>query len=315
MRAGTVCSGRFGCGISVSLSLTGCRRVVNMNEGNNVTVKTQEGRRLSGRAYGPRDGDPVLFIAGAGMGKSMLFGEEVLPQHGIRVLTMDRPGMGASDPEPNRTMTGTAEDYRIFTQALLGTGAASVPVVANSQGGMFGLALAALGFAAALVLVSPADEVQYPAVHDKLSPQATQLSDLAVSSPDSARKILQDFSAKSMEDMVIGGSTAKDAEFYTSEPFLTRYRRALSEGFAHEGVGYVQDTMLAMRPWNIDMTQVRCPVSILFGEDDKVHSPDHGLVLQSRLETATRRLFPGEGGSLLWTRAGDVLDIVHALAE
>lgn len=103
MRTGTVCSGRFGCGISVPPSLTGCRRVVDMDEGNNVTVKTQEGRRLSGRAYGPRDGDPVLFIAGAGMGKSMLFGEEVLPQHGIRVLTMDRPGMGASDPEPNRT--------------------------------------------------------------------------------------------------------------------------------------------------------------------------------------------------------------------
>ncbi len=295
--------------------MSGCRRVVDMSTGNEVMVETREGRRLAGRVYGPRDGDPVLFIAGAGMGKSMLFGEQVLPRHDIRILTMDRPGMGASDPEPNRTMTDTAEDYRTFIQALLGTEATSVPVVANSQGGMFGLALAALGFATALVLVSPADETQYPAVHDMLPPENTQLSDLAVSSPDDARKVLQDFSAKSMEDMVISGSTAKDSTFYTSEPFLTRYRQALSEGFAHDGAGYVQDTMLAMRPWRINMSAVRCPVSILFGEDDRVHSPDHGLVLQSRIATATRRLFPGEGGSLLWTRAGDVLDIVHALAK
>src|SRR5690606_20752005 len=105
-------------------------------------VRTADGRRLAGRSFGPERGRPVLFIAGAGTGKSMRFGD--LDRANVRLITMDRPGMGSSDVAFERDLTSTAEDYRVFVREVVGD--VQPPVVANSQGGVFGLAAAAAGW-------------------------------------------------------------------------------------------------------------------------------------------------------------------------
>jgi hypothetical protein len=38
-----------------------------------------------------------------------------------------------------------------------------------------------------------------------------------------------------------------------------------------------------------------------------VHSPDHGATLARRFARAGRHLLEGEGGSILWTRASEIL--------
>src|SRR5690625_777359 len=103
------------------------------------------GRSLTGLVHGPVDGTPILFIAGAGTGKSMVFGEDLLKICGIRLITMDRPGMGGSDPDLTRTPASTADDYRAFAAAVLGVTNPNLPIVANSQVAVFGLAAAAQG--------------------------------------------------------------------------------------------------------------------------------------------------------------------------
>lgn len=170
---------------------------------------------------------------------------------------------------------------------------------------MFVLALACSG---PLTLVSPADEIACPDAHRLLPPEATRLADLALGSPDEAREVLRDISAQAMKEMVLSGSSASDVAFYMSEPFATRYRRALTEGLAHGGAGYVDDTLLAMRPWNLDLERIHSPVDILFGAEGRTHSPDHGAVLSRRIPGATREVFPDVGGALLWTRADAVFD-------
>ncbi|QIM15199.1 alpha/beta hydrolase [Leucobacter insecticola] len=104
----------------------------------------------------------MLFIAGAGTGKSMTFGEDVLDGLGVRLLTMDRPGMGGSTHAEGRTVASTAADYRAFVDGVLGESGARIPVVANSQGAVFGRAMACLCMTRSLILVSPADEISYP---------------------------------------------------------------------------------------------------------------------------------------------------------
>ncbi len=86
------------------------------------------------------------------------------------------------------------------------------------------------------------------------------------------------------------------------------YRRALAEGFAHNGAGYVRDTLIAMSPWNLPLEDVRCRVDILVGEQDTAHSPDLGSTLTSRIPGAHRRIVGDAGGALLWTRAQQVLE-------
>lgn len=267
------------------------------------SVTRPSGRSLTGYIHGPADGIPILFIAGAGTGKSMVFGEDLLDTRRIRLITMDRPGMGGSDPDPTRTLASTADDYHAFAAAVLGVTNPNVPIVANSQGAVFGLAAAAQGWAQTLVLVSPADEVANPSVRALLPETARALPDLAQSKPDAARDLLRSFTPHAMHAMVLNGSDAQDRAVYAAPTFDTLYQTALAEGFAREGSGYVADTMMAITCWPIDLNAITTPVAVLFGADDQVHSPDHGALLTARLPNARRTVIGNAGGALLWTHS------------
>ncbi|MFC0674537.1 alpha/beta fold hydrolase [Brachybacterium hainanense] len=272
------------------------------------SVDRPSGRLLTGLISGPNDGTPVLFIAGAGTGRSMVFGEDLLDTRGIRLITMDRPGMGGSDPYPSRTPASTAADYRAFVAAVLEVANPVVPIVANSQGALFGLAAAVQGWARRLVLVSPADEVAHPAVRELLPESARALPELMQSTPDAARDLLGSFTPDAMQKMVLDGSDAHDRAVYTAPDFDARYRVALAEGFAGIGVGYVADTMMATTRWPIDLATISIPVAVLFGARDRTHSLDHGALLAARIPRARRTVIGDAGGALLWTHSGLVLD-------
>ncbi|KAB1646242.1 alpha/beta hydrolase [Pseudoclavibacter sp. CFCC 14310] len=273
---------------------------------------TADGRVLSGTSYGPAGGRPVLFVAGAATSKLMTFGSDLLSTLNLQLLTMDRPGIGGSTPDPTRTLASTAADYLVFVSAVLGEQTGKVAVVANSQGAVFGLALACAGGADGLTLVSPADEIAHPRIHAMLPREATMLSDLAQTKPEEAAAILAGFSAHAMEEMVMSGSGPEDAGFYRREPFVSLYRRSLEEGFNNGGAGYVRDTLIAMRTWDLDLDAIDCTVQVLFGAGDITHSPDHGETLTGRIPGATRRVFPDAGGALLWTHAREILESVAA---
>lgn len=272
-----------------------------------IVVRTTDGRQLVGRSAGPSTGGPVLFVAGAGTGKTMIFGEDLLGGAGIRLITMDRPGMGGSTTDPDRDLRSTVADYRTFVDGVLGVADAVVPVVGNSQGSVFALALAQAGAAERLLLISPADEVAHPPVRDQLPPEVAGFTALATSSPEEFQDMLRGFTAERMEEMVLAGSPAVDREFYSAEPFRTQYRASLSEGFANDAAGYVRDTLLASRGWGLDLAGIHCPVYIAFGAADGSHSPDLGVTLAGRIPGAVREVVPDAGGSLLWTHAADVL--------
>lgn len=259
-----------------------------IHEQASVECSTPSGRLLTGTVSGPESAPPVLYIAGAATGRSMRFGFSALAAGKMQLLTMDRPGLGGSTHDPDRTVLSTAEDYRHFAASVLGP---EVPfsVVANSQGALFGLALAGAGWTTHLTLVSPADEVAHPAVHDLLPENAQEMVRSVAHQRDSAARLLESMDAAAMEQMVLDGAAAVDRACYYHPSFLTDYRTALSEGFAQEGRGYVLDTLMAMSPWPLEWMSIRCPVRILFGAEDRSHSPDLGENLTQRIPGAHRR--------------------------
>jgi pimeloyl-ACP methyl ester carboxylesterase len=283
----------------------------NMQTSPECVVSSRAGRVLAGRSFGPVTGDPVLFIAGAATGKSMHFGDDLLESAHVRLITMDRPGMGASNPHPHRTLASTVDDYRDFVEGV--TGESTIPVVANSQGSVFGLGAAVAGWASRLVLVSPADEVAHPAIRSMLPTESAQLARLAAKEPDEAAQVFRSFTPGSMEQMVLAGSGKEDRACYSGHAFLSLYRQALAEGFANGGVGYVCDSLIAMRSWELSLERIRIPVSVLFGNKDRSHSPDQGRTLTHRIPGACRRVIPGIGGALLWTHPQTVLDLCRTL--
>lgn len=270
-----------------------------------ATIERPGGRRLAWGSVGPRDGAPVLFVAGAATGRSMAFGERHLERAGVRILTMDRPGMGGSDPDPERTIASTADDYAAVLEAADALGP---PAVANSQGSVFALALALAGPISRLLLVSPADEVASPRIHRLLPPPLRDLVAAVVASPESASAFLAGIGPDGMRQMVIDGAEDHDRVVYCDPRFEEQYGIALDEGFANDGAGYARDTILAMDRWGLPLERLALPVEIWIGDLDAAHSPDQAEHLSARIPGARRRLVAGAGGALLWTHGREVVE-------
>src|SRR5690349_8629871 len=73
-------------------------------------VRLADGRRLGWAAWGPPGGAPVLFFGGAAMGRSLGFGADVLDGLNVRLIAVERPGLGESDPKPGRTLADWSRD-------------------------------------------------------------------------------------------------------------------------------------------------------------------------------------------------------------
>ncbi|MEV7783228.1 alpha/beta hydrolase [Kitasatospora sp. NPDC088351] len=298
-----------------------------------------DGRLLAWAEWGPVDGTPVLHSPGAATTRALGFGADAVDALGVRLISLDRPGLGSSTPAPGRTFADFAADIRAFAERR---GLGRPAMLGNSQGAPFALACAAAGAVGALALVSAADEVAAPhfaapgpadaaAVTsraaeppraeppraeppraeplpaDPFPAELRRLIDLAVADPQAAEELFAGFTPQAMWDMVMAGSPAPDLAVYRSPAFAAAYRRALDTAFAQGPAGYARDTALAMGRWGIDFSAVTVPVDVWYGELDTTHSPDQGATLSSRLPTATRHTVPGAGGALLWTHAEEIL--------
>jgi pimeloyl-ACP methyl ester carboxylesterase len=254
-------------------------------------VRVGAGRRCAGPAL-PRRGHS----------RTLGFATEELGGLGVRLISADRPGLGASDPDPGRTLLDWAEDVRELVPA-------GTPVVGCSQGAPFALACAAAGVAGPVAIVAGSDELSHAAFVDRLDPQLRGLVESARDDPAGALAAFSSFTADGLWEMVVDTSLELDRRLYTEPAFERAYRRALDGGFAQGPAGYARDTVLAMAPWPFALEDLAVPVDLWYGEHDAsaVHSPDLGATLELRIPDARRHVLADAGGGILWTHGAQIL--------
>ncbi|SNY91062.1 Pimeloyl-ACP methyl ester carboxylesterase [Cohaesibacter sp. ES.047] len=270
-------------------------------------LQTPDERHLAWHEWGKEDGAPVLYCPGAGMAGLLPFGEDVCSAQGLRMISVDRPGLGGSDPDEGKSFTSWQSDIAHLLDHL---GVSSVKTIGFSQGAPFALALGAAGIASSVTIVSGQDELSHPKVISQLPAPVASMVDLATNKPDA----LQDEIEKSatpdwLMQMIETMSSDQDRAFYMAPDFAPRYRQSLEDGFCQGPVGYAQDTVLAMAPWTFDVEEMPCPVQLWYGLRDisPVHAPDFGETLAERLPSATLSRIPSEGSAILWTRSEEIL--------
>jgi pimeloyl-ACP methyl ester carboxylesterase len=104
-------------------------------------------RKLSYAMYGPEDGKPVLYFHGTPSSRKELlllenYGVNLdyfLHSAGLRLIAVDRPGMGLSTYNPEGTFISFADDVR---QLLAHLNISRCPVLCWSGGGPYALAMA-----------------------------------------------------------------------------------------------------------------------------------------------------------------------------
>lgn len=263
------------------------------------TLTLPDGRVLASAEFGPEHGRPVLFIPGAASGRLTNFGPDLLDDAGVRLVSVDRPGLGRSSADPGKSLASVAADLAELCRELSDT---PVPVVANSQGAPFGLALAARGGIERLVHASPADEVAHPDITRKLPEDFRQLIARVAADPTGTAELFSAFTPGGFFDFVLGSVSPEDAPVYEDDGFRAGFLAVLQDALRDGAAGYASDTVLAMSPWRLPLHDVETPVSLWFGAADASHSPDLGDTLAARLPSATRAIVAGSGGALLWHR-------------
>lgn len=134
-----------------------------------LLVDVGGGRRIALDDRGDPDGSPVLFLHGTPDSRLARHPDDRLAADaGVRLIAVDRPGIGASDPDPTATPTSVADD---LDAVLDGLGIERAGVLAWSAGSIAALAFAGRhpGRVRSLTLVAPlvpADAYGSPGVLD-----------------------------------------------------------------------------------------------------------------------------------------------------
>jgi pimeloyl-ACP methyl ester carboxylesterase len=258
--------------------------------------------------WGPPDGAPVLFSPGAATSSLLGFAAGVVERLGARLIAVDRPGLGGSDPAPNRTLLDTAADVRALAAEL----ALERPaIIGFSQGAPLALACAAADAVSAVAVVSGTDELAGPVLRGMLPPEVRQLVELAEADPPAAEALFRGMMTPAgLKEMVRSRSPEADLAVYLEPSFAAAFASAVDEGFVQGPDGYGRDTLLAMQRWPFDPAEIRQPVHLWYGSVDAspFHSLDSGASLARRIPGAVRTVVEGAGGSILWTHGTEILE-------
>jgi pimeloyl-ACP methyl ester carboxylesterase len=103
-------------------------------------LRLADGRGLAWREYGDPDGAPCVYITGTpASGLAGAAFDEEARRAGVRLVSIDKPGYGASDFDPSRTLLSSAAEVRALADHL---GIDRFAVLGQSGGGPFALACA-----------------------------------------------------------------------------------------------------------------------------------------------------------------------------
>jgi pimeloyl-ACP methyl ester carboxylesterase len=242
-------------------------------------VATSDGRRLTYLETGDPAGPLVIHNHG---GPSSRLEVRLLAQaaskYGIRLIGVDRPGMGQSSTQKTRAYSGWADDLVAVADAL---GYREFGVTGWSEGGPWALAAAAYIDPARLRHVSSIAPGSYGAFGDNSAAQYLSKIDalggrLALRFTTGFRLMYAGlgFTAKrfqaSFVKQVRSSLNDYDQQILSRPGVATAFGDACAECFAHGSDGLVRDAELLYRRWAFELSTIERPVHVWQGLDDKL---------------------------------------------
>jgi len=242
-------------------------------------VTLPDGRRLSYLETGDPDGPLVIHNHGGPSSRleARLLADSAAKNR-LRLVCVDRPGMGQSSLQKSRSYSGWADDVVAVADAL---GYQEFGVTGWSEGGPWALAAAAYIDPARLRHVTSIAPGSYGAFGDNSAAQYLSKIDalggtLALRFKPGFRLMYAalGFSAKHFPESFVK-QVRKPLNDYDqqilSRPVIAKaFADACAECFAHGSDGLVRDAELLYRRWAFDVSTIKRPVHMWQGLDDKL---------------------------------------------
>ena len=281
-----------------------------------ASCRLRDGRNLAYAEWGVAECQPVLAFHGA-PGSRLWSPDDFDPgktttECGVRLITVDRPGYGRSDPLPGRTLLDWADDVEQLLDAL---SIDACPVVGASAGGPHAMACAVrlpervtrLGSVSG---VGPTYHV--PGVWDELSEEWRAVVELGehdrIASLDAARRHL----AWLAEDPDGVGDPAQWPEvdrWLAEDPAMRKALMSFVREAGRQGTdGYAWDLLAVTLPWGFSPGEIKVDSWLWHGDQDAMVAFEN---LCREIPGAHCVLYPGEG-HLLRGHWGDIFAALTA---
>ena len=284
-------------------------------------VELRDGRTLHIYDEGDPDGFVVFEHHGTpGSGISFPPDLELARERGLRVIAYDRAGYGGSTAKPGRSVADIAQDAEDVLDAL---GVDRFASLGGSGGAPHSLALAALlpdrcVAAAAVACPTPWDaegidqlagmgeqnveeftaaEAGVDQLQAFLEPMAQELRD---ASPDDLREVLVTLLPPVDREVLTGERAAHAGR---------NFDRAVEHGIE----GWRDDDLAFVKPWGFELDDIRVPVLLWQGVQDKMVPVEHGRWLAERIPGVEAHISEPDGHlSIVVGRLGEIYDWLKA---
>jgi pimeloyl-ACP methyl ester carboxylesterase len=257
------------------------------------------GRSVGAAEFGDPDGTAVLWChGGPGSRLEPRWLDRPAADAALRVIGVDRPGYGLSDPRPGRTLNDAVDDLLLVADRRAIDRFATVGV---STGGAYALGAAALApdrVLATVACCSMTDMSWPPGRATMSAPHAHAVWD----APDRDAAIIAAVEAhgENGSKMLGGGMSAAlaelDAQLFADPAWMTPAMEGFGQMFTFGLQGYADDRIADSPGWaSFDVARIRCPVSVLHGTEDRMVAVIHAKHTSAIVPGAELVLAQGHG--------------------
>jgi len=276
------------------------------------TIELHAGRALAYAEWGDPDGRPVVLFLGTPGGSRLLCPDaDATHALGVRLMTIDRPGYGRSDPDPDFSLLSWADDYAALHQLL---GLPPCPVIGWSGGGPYALACAVRTPAVVTSVGLAASKGPLNDLPDGFSAKDRSLSDLlrrdraaAIEEITKRCQWFADDPASTFADGWDGPDDALLAQPNVRQTMIEWMREGARQG----SIGYVADLIAKFEPWGFSPADVTQDVGVWVGQADDPLIHNAAAYFVATIPQTTLVKFPETGHLLVISHWAEILAWLH----
>ncbi|HEU5036289.1 MAG TPA: alpha/beta hydrolase [Nocardioides sp.] len=266
------------------------------------TVAVRDDRRLSFAEYGSRRGPAIVWMHGTPGARRQIPLEvrEYADRQGVRIIGLDRPGIGSSTPYLYPEVLDWTRDLEIVLDTLA---IDTVRLIGLSGGGPYALAAGAtlpdrvhgVGVLGGVAPTQGTDAAEGGIIQlaVALAPLlAVARVPLGVALTQGIR-LVRPLAGPAL-DLYAAVQPPGDKNLLSRPEFKAMFLDDLLNGSRFQTSAPINDLILFTRPWGFDLADVRVPVRWWHGDDDHIVPLRHGRHVVERLPDATMSVIGGE---------------------
>ncbi len=262
----------------------------------------RDGRRLSFAEYGSRSGRAIVWMHGTPGGRRQIpfAAREYAVRHGLRVIGVDRPGIGSSTPHLYESVLDWTGDLEVLLDTLE---VDTVHVIGLSGGGPYALAagaalpervrgVAVMGGVAPTrgVDAAPGGMIQLAV---RLAPLLQHTRVPLGFALTRAIRVVRPLAGPGL-GLYAAVQPPGDKALLARPEFKAMFLDDLLNGSRFQTSAPLTDLVLFTRDWGFTAAEVSVPVRWWHGDDDHIVPLAHGQHLVERLPDATLKVIAGE---------------------